>query len=87
MQKYFEEFGHRHLLMENLVTKVGFFKTTINFIFVTAGFPLNALITGMFNEAKKKNPLCIEHCEKQGIQQSVLLYTLNKRPYLKVKTQ
>lgn len=24
MQKYFEEFGHRHLLMENLVTK-GFF--------------------------------------------------------------
>lgn len=32
-------------------------------------------------------PLCIEHCEKQGIQQRVLLYTLNKRPYHKVKTQ
>lgn len=51
--------------MENLVTKVCcffFFVTTINFIFVTAIFPLNALITGVFNEAnkkkkkKKKNP-------------------------------
>lgn len=84
--------------MENLITKVCcffFFVTTINFIFVTAIFPLNVLITGVFNEANKKKkkeeknppPLCIQHCEKQGIQQSVLLYTLNKRPYLKVKTQ
>lgn len=54
MQKYFKEFGHCHLLMENQVTEEGFFKTTINFIFITAGFPLNALITGMFNEANKK---------------------------------
>lgn len=36
---------------------------------------------------KKPKPLCVEHCEKQGIQQSVFSYTLNKRHYLKVKTQ
>lgn len=54
MQKHSEDFGHRHLLMETLVTKVAYFKTTINFIFVTAGFPLNTLITGMFNEANEK---------------------------------
>lgn len=34
-----------------------------------------------------KPTLCIEHCEKQGIQQRVFLYTLNKGPYLKVKPQ
>lgn len=58
-----------------------FLKTTINFIFVTAGFPLNALITGMFNKISKKTPTL--HYVQSTVENKVFSSVCSYMPLIK----